>query len=90
MDKKNLKAIEWQLAEDSSTIHSFGYDEKSSTLFVIFKDKQGNETRTYQYEGVEKDKWLNMVAIQASPYSTGSWFNENIKKNPAYKTTEIK
>ena len=63
---------------NSSSINLLGYDEKSKTLRVQFK-----EGRMYDYYGVPKSKYLSAFIAE----SMGAYINTEIKPN--YRFSEV-
>ena len=59
----------------SSNIHSVGYDADNSVLYIRFKDKNGNPTALWRYEGVLAGEYK---AFMGAP-SLGKYFQHYIK-----------
>jgi hypothetical protein len=67
----------------SSNIHSVGYNPRSNTLEVAFKNKAGDVSSVYQYDGVPQNKADAMLAAG----SVGRYFATEIKGH--YTATKV-
>lgn len=65
-----MKPIEMHQTPDSSSIASWGYDEASKTLAIVF-----TSGRRFEYPGVAPNVALGL----ADADSAGRYYNENIR-----------
>jgi len=72
--------VEMKDTKASSNVHSIGYDERESTLFIRFRDGM----KLYRYEHVPKTAW---EAFQRAG-SVGTFFQEEIKGYFKYQRVE--
>lgn len=66
-----LNGIEMIQTPKSTCFSQIGYDAKTKTLQVTFRDSG----KTYQYLKFPNKKWLEFK----DQYSLGGWYNKNIK-----------
>jgi len=67
---------------NSEALKMINYDEGKRALEATF-----NNDRTYQYKNVDKDVWMEFLAVIRSGNSAGAFINQQIK--PFYKCVEI-
>lgn len=70
---------------ESSQIHAIGYDDKTGTLAIQFKGKNGPGS-VYHYQNIGADFFAEFKAAE----SIGKFFGKNIKPFPdAFPFTKI-
>ncbi len=66
---------------ESSMLFSVGYEPNGSILAVQFRDRSGNPTRVYEYEGVPE--WIYQEIVDPlATRSRGEFFDRVVKKGP--------
>lgn len=74
----------------SSNVDKVGYDTDNKLMYVKYKDrtrKNGDKVigKTYRYNGVEHEKYLEMIASD----SIGSYLSKNVKDQSGITCKEV-
>lgn len=71
---------------ESSTIKSIGYNEKTSTLEIEFKKRDGSFSAIWQYSPISPQEHTDLINAD----SIGQHFHTNIRDNNSLTSNRIK